>query len=500
MRVKKYLALIFAAILATTMLTACPWEKEEVETDDASSVPVTSTDTSQDDDSSDSGNEDEEEEEKDPTPPEVTISDNSEQSGGTVSNEKPTYNKDTKTFSVTFTTEPTNNTHIASKVNVTGHTKDGGTFSGSWSADRRTAAFARASTEATVTIKPDTDQKVFTVTGIPADATSCTIDVTFADLGYVIEGGTYKVHNADGLLVWNAAVQGNMSLNCTLIDNIDLGEENWTPIGNSYSNSNAYAGTFDGGGYTISGLKVSGGDYVGLFGYVKGGTVKNLNLEITSVSGNDYVGSVVGCNEGTILGCMVSGGSVTASDENAYVGGVVGRNYNTVEGCCFAGGSVTGTRSGAFVGGVVGQNAGTIKSCCFVSGSVSGNGDVGGVVGCNYYGTITGCCFAGDSLSGSSAVGGVVGASNGDITNCYWQTDRNGNLSKGVGDSNDYFPDLTTPVDNWNDIKDGAFTSRFTVDSTTHKPVPSAIANKNNTPEVSGLTQRVLDTARVFWP
>ena len=47
MRVKKYLALIFAAILATTMLTACPWEKEEDKTDDASSVPVTSTDTSQ---------------------------------------------------------------------------------------------------------------------------------------------------------------------------------------------------------------------------------------------------------------------------------------------------------------------------------------------------------------------------------------------------------------------------------------------------------------------
>ena len=37
MRVKKYLALIFAAILATTMLTACPWEEEEDKTDDAAS-------------------------------------------------------------------------------------------------------------------------------------------------------------------------------------------------------------------------------------------------------------------------------------------------------------------------------------------------------------------------------------------------------------------------------------------------------------------------------
>ena len=49
MRVKKYLALTLAAILATTMLTACPWDQEEDKTDDASSVPVTSADTSQDD-------------------------------------------------------------------------------------------------------------------------------------------------------------------------------------------------------------------------------------------------------------------------------------------------------------------------------------------------------------------------------------------------------------------------------------------------------------------
>ena len=462
MRVKKYLALTLAAILATTMLTGCPWEKEEDETDDASSVPVTSTDTSQDDDSSDSGDDNEEEEEKDPTPPEVTSGNNPGQNG-TVTIENPTYDKDTKTFSVTFTTEPTNNTHIASKVNVTGHTKDGGTFSGSWSAAGSTTTFARTSTEATVTIKPDTDQKVFTVTSIPADAISCTISVTFADLGYVIEIGTYMVHSAEGLLAWNEAAQKDPSLSCTLTVDINLEEEGWTPIGND---SNRYTGTFDGGGYTISNLTIDiSKDDVGLFDYVgNGGTVKNLNLAGVSISGSSSVGGVAGNNRGNIQGCMVSG-NVSGSDQ---VGGVVGYNYETVEGCCF------------------------------VSGSVSGNGDVGGVVGCNYYGTITGCCFAGDSLSGSSAVGGVVGASNGDITNCYWQTDRNGNLSKGVGDSNDYFPDLTTPVDNWNDIKDGAFTSRFTVDSTTHKPVPSAIANKNNTPEVSGLTQKVLDAARAF--
>ena len=38
------------------------------------------------------------------------------------------------------------------------------------------------------------------------------------DPGYTVsaDGRTYEVYNADGLLAWNKAVQGNLSLNCTL--------------------------------------------------------------------------------------------------------------------------------------------------------------------------------------------------------------------------------------------------------------------------------------------
>ena len=47
MRIKRLAALSLAAVLTTGMLTGCPWDKEADETDGASSVPVTSTDTSQ---------------------------------------------------------------------------------------------------------------------------------------------------------------------------------------------------------------------------------------------------------------------------------------------------------------------------------------------------------------------------------------------------------------------------------------------------------------------
>ena len=317
MRVKKYLAFIFAAILATTMLTACPWEKEEDKTDDASSVPVTSTDTSQDDDNT-SGNEDEEE--KDPTPPEVT--NNNSGQNGTVAIGTPTYDKDTKTFSVTFTTEP------AEKYTVTSATATVAT-----SSQNITVTWPEQSTFArTMAVRADTklslttsdNGKTFALTGIPINATSCNITVEFKDPGYTIENDTYMVYNADGLKAFADAVNGSKTgLNCTLTSNIALTGE-WTPIGNSYSN--AYAGTFDGDGHTISGLQVSGGDCVGLFGYVNGGTVKNLNLVVTSVSGSSNVGSVVGRNyDGTIQGCMVTGGSIKANGR-AAVGGVVGYN------------------------------------------------------------------------------------------------------------------------------------------------------------------------------
>ena len=48
MRVKKYLALIFAAILETTMLTACPWDIEDDTASNSSSAPSSSSQPSDD--------------------------------------------------------------------------------------------------------------------------------------------------------------------------------------------------------------------------------------------------------------------------------------------------------------------------------------------------------------------------------------------------------------------------------------------------------------------
>ena len=271
------------------------------------------------------------------------------------------------------------------------------------------------------------------------------------DPGYTVseDGKTYNVTSADGLLAWNEAVQKDMTLNCTLADNIDLTGKDWTPIGTSFGNS--YTGTFDGNGKTITGLTVTGSDrYTGLLGFIKG-TVKNVVLTEINITSGTFVGGVAGWSfGGNIENCSVSG-SVSGSD----VGGVVGYQQ---------GGSITGCSSSATVkgtqraGGVAGAtNSGATLTACYATGDVTVTGDgsgsiyVGGVTGSNDSGTLTACYHAAETVSGpdGATIGGVTGrnfnASVGipAITACYWQN----NQAKGIGYNQAGTTDGTTQVD-----------------------------------------------------
>ena len=269
-------------------------------------------------------------------------------------------------------------------------------------------------------------------------------DITLdKDKGYTDDGqGNYIVTTAEGLkAVADIANNGNLGINITLTENINLTDMEWTPIGTNYNN--AYTGIFDGNGKTITGLTVTGSDqYAGLFGRIgSGGTVKNVVLEgvqITSDNSLGSVGGVAGYSYGNIEYCSVSG-SVSVSGISD-VGGVVGYQV---------GGSITGCSSSATVkgtqraGGVAGAtNSGAILTACYATGSVtlvsnndigmtgSGSGTiyVGGVTGTNDVGTLTACYHAKGTVKGSDgATGGVAGRNfkdsmlgSGIITACYW--------------------------------------------------------------------------------
>ena len=120
----------------------------------------------------------------------------------------------------------------------------------------------------------------------------------------------------------DVVLAGAWDTDCTLTADINLQGKNWTPVGNQYKN-NGYEGKFDGNGYTISNLNIdTSNDDVGLFGYVDNdGIVQNVNLTNVKVSGQWYVGGVVGDNgSGSITACYWQKGPDLGVGQNDGIG------------------------------------------------------------------------------------------------------------------------------------------------------------------------------------
>jgi len=264
------------------------------------------------------------------------------------------------------------------------------------------------------------------------------------DLGYIYDSNTktYTVYNANGLMNVAELVNGGKTdINITLDKNIDLTGKDWTPIGTDYDN--AYTGTFDGGGHTITGLTVTTNDeYAGLFGYLSNfnnaaGTVKNVVMEgiqITCNHRSGYAGGVAGFSWGTIENCSVSG-SVSGT---VSVGGVVGAQRDGSITGCSSSATVKGTLN---VGGVAGQtNFGATLTACYATGNVTieidprQNISGGGLVGFNDGISLLACYATGNVTStGSSTgyvhIGGFLGDNYTTVTACYWKN----NHEQGIG-------------------------------------------------------------------
>ncbi|MCI7692692.1 MAG: hypothetical protein MSR67_09985, partial [Oscillospiraceae bacterium] len=194
-----------------------------------------------------------------------------------------------------------------------------------------------------------------------------------------------------------ASAYYRLTADIVLNESLEDTPNEWTAIG---TDATPFTGKFSGDGHTISGIVInkSDEDYQGLFGYSTG-TIMNVGVINSSISGSWYVGGVCGINDGTITNCY-STGAVSGS---WYVGGICGENYGTIENC-YSTGTVSGT--GGFVGGVCGLNTGTIENC-YSTGAVSGlDYSVGGVCGYDNYGTITNCYYDTDFCS----VGGIDGS------------------------------------------------------------------------------------------
>jgi len=135
-------------------------------------------------------------------------------------------------------------------------------------------------------------------------------------------------------------------------DDYGSDEHNYTAIGcwqKIYVNAdpmymdNPFSGTFDGQGHTISGIRINKGSssYQGLFGYISGGTVRNVKLSDTRITGRSYTGGIVGENKGGTIADCEAGHTVAVHNvqqNTVMVGGIVGENLesSSVTGCTSA--------------------------------------------------------------------------------------------------------------------------------------------------------------------
>jgi hypothetical protein len=184
----------------------------------------------------------------------------------------------------------------------------------------------------------------------------------------------------------------------------------WQPIGGV--GSYRFTGSFDGQGYEIRDLFINRPNEgeVGLFCWVdEGGRIENIGLVNAIVTGQHWVGGLVGVNiEGTVYNSY-STGKVTGDDN---VGGLVGSNSGIVSNS-YSTGNVAGQ---GWVGGLVGYNDGTVYNS-YSTGKVTGREHVGGLMGANHR-PLTNSYSTG-SVSGEYYVGGLMGENTNDVSNSY---------------------------------------------------------------------------------
>ena len=257
------------------------------------------------------------------------------------------------------------------------------------------------------------------------------------------ETDPYQISTADQLKLFrdkvnDAKTKEETKICAVLTADIDLKNEEWTPIGIGNGTRNGvpidfpYSGTFDGNGHTISGLNVNyRNKNGGLFCYVMNATIKNLTVagSVTHSSGDGVAyGGIVGCADSSTIENCTNRCTVTG---NWYAGGIVGWSTDSdIIGCANFGNISSPSFSGGICGKIGGENdaAGidaTIRDCYNV-GMVSGNyaGGITGQSDSEHIDILIANCYNVGSLHGSTNTGEIIGDLSGPICttidNCYY--------------------------------------------------------------------------------
>lgn len=231
-----------------------------------------------------------------------------------------------------------------------------------------------------------------------------------------------------------------------LVDDIDLADYVWIPIGghcpieDGVPDGPCFGGVFDGCNYTIRGINISnpvaGTGAYGLFGYVDGGIIANLNVAgLLDMCGENIniIGSVVGYTSGSLynLHSSVAVSGLDPFSLASHAGGIAGVIENVIDDSIIY-----------------------VQYCSNI-GNVTARGRIGGIAGAAYCsesgGVVVDQCFNLGHVKSTSQearkvyTGGIVGFCEGYITNCY-------NQGKIIRDTGNYVAGITGILNGYNSV------------------------------------------------
>ena len=235
------------------------------------------------------------------------------------------------------------------------------------------------------------------------------------------------------------AISNGLNGHYKLTANLDLSQEEWTPIGTATA---PFTGVFDGDGHNIGNLKITTGrEYNGLFG-VNSGNIKNLKLDgvnvlVTDIQNNSYVAGVVAFNKGELSNLEVSGSVETgshSSEYKCYTSGIAAYNSGKVTNC-INNSNIIGTD---YVSGIVcldGRQYASFEKC-INTGNITGTTYVSGVVSCVSNKTDFKQCKNSGDIGGIKYSGGILASVQAHAMVSFKESCNSGNVSVSTGSNN----------------------------------------------------------------
>ena len=157
-----------------------------------------------------------------------------------------------------------------------------------------------------------------------------------------INDGIVEIENAKQLAYVSKNAINYKDSAIKLTNDIDLTGYIWTPIGAATTNIVNFGGSFDGNGYTISGMAAYHSGYAGLFASINSrnsGTtfkeIKNVRIINSVVQSRGCAGTIAGCIKGTSSPIIIHNNIIQAnvySTFGKYAASVIGNMINTGSG------------------------------------------------------------------------------------------------------------------------------------------------------------------------